>query len=63
MLIATWEVVKRLQEGGFDVPVIPLLAGTAAIIASSWQWRTTGVLVALASTVLIVMVWRLLSQG
>lgn len=63
MLIATWEVVKRLREGGFDVPIIPLLAGTAAIIASSWQWRTTGVLVALASTVLVVMVWRLLSQG
>jgi phosphatidate cytidylyltransferase len=63
MLIATWEVVKRLREGGFDVPVIPLMVGTAAIMVSSWQWSTTGVLVALTSTVLVLMVWRLLPQG
>ena len=63
MVIATWEVVKRLRENGFAVPVLPLLAGCAAIMASSWKWGTTGVLVALVATVLIIMVWRLLSQG
>lgn len=63
MVIATWELVKRLRENGFAVPVVPLLAGCAAIIASSWQWGTTGVLVALVATVLVTMVWRLLSQG
>ncbi|MFT3899801.1 MAG: phosphatidate cytidylyltransferase [Gordonia sp. (in: high G+C Gram-positive bacteria)] len=63
MVVASWEVIKRLREGGFAVPVIPLLVGTAAIIASSWQWGTSGVLVALVATVLVTMVWRLLSQG
>ena len=63
MVIATWELVKRLRENGFAVPVVPLLVGCAAIIASSWQWGTTGVLVALVATVLVTMVWRLLSQG
>ncbi|WP_161926929.1 phosphatidate cytidylyltransferase [Gordonia crocea] len=65
MLVASWEVVKRLREGGFDVPVIPILAGTAAIMVSSWHWNGDpgAVLVALVATVLVVMVWRLLSQG
>lgn len=39
MVIATWELVKRLRENGFAVPVVPLLVGCAAIIASSWQWE------------------------
>ncbi|QKT07053.1 phosphatidate cytidylyltransferase [Gordonia sp. X0973] len=65
MVVAAWEVVKRLREGGFDVPVIPILVGTAAIIASSWfaKGDPAAVLVALVATVLVTMVWRLLSQG
>ncbi len=63
VLVASWEVVKRLREGGFAVPVVPLLVGGAAIMVASWKWDTTGVLVALVATVLGTMVWRLLSQG
>ncbi|GAB10940.1 phosphatidate cytidylyltransferase [Gordonia araii NBRC 100433] len=65
VVVASWEVIKRLREGGFAVPVAPLLVGGAAIIASSWfsDGNPAGVLVALVATVLVTMVWRLLSQG
>ncbi|GAA3689928.1 phosphatidate cytidylyltransferase [Gordonia hankookensis] len=61
--IATWEVTKRLRDGGFQVALWPLLIGGQAIIWSSWPWAQTGVLTAFAATVLILMVWMLLAQG
>ena len=61
--IATWEVAKRLRDGGYDVALWPLLIGGQAIIWSSWPWHTTGVLVAFVGTVLVLMVWMLLAQG
>ncbi|NMN99761.1 phosphatidate cytidylyltransferase [Gordonia sp. TBRC 11910] len=61
--IATWEVTKRLRDGGYDVPFIPMLVGGQAIIWSSWPWGQTGVLVAFVTTVLVCMVWKLLGQG
>ncbi len=62
-VIATWEVTKRLRDGGYDVPFIPMLVGGQAIIWSSWPWGQTGVLVAFVTTVLVCMVWKLLAQG
>ena len=61
--IATWEVAKRLRDGGYDVALPPLLVGGQAIIWSSWPWGTTGVLVAFVATLLVLMVWMLLAQG
>lgn len=61
--IATWEVAKRLRDGGYDVALPPLLVGGQAIIWSSWPWGTTGVLVAFVGTLLVLMVWMLLAQG
>ncbi len=61
--IATWEVTKRLRDGGYDVALWPLLVGGQAIIWSSWPWHTTGVLVAFVGTLLVLMVWMLLAQG
>ncbi|MEP9391580.1 phosphatidate cytidylyltransferase [Gordonia sp. VNQ95] len=61
--IATWEVTKRLRGGGYDVAFWPLLIGGQAIVWSSWPWGTTGILVAFVATVLVLMVWKLLSQG
>ncbi|WP_051989734.1 phosphatidate cytidylyltransferase [Gordonia soli] len=61
--VATWEVAKRLRDGGYDIALWPLLVGGQAIIWSSWPWGQTGVLVAFAATVLVAMVWKLLAQG
>lgn len=61
--VATWEVTKRFRDGGYDVAFWPLLIGGQAIIWSGWPWGTTGILTALAGTTLVVMVWKLLSQG
>ncbi|MGB6246147.1 phosphatidate cytidylyltransferase [Gordonia sp. (in: high G+C Gram-positive bacteria)] len=61
--IATWEVTKRLRDGGYAVPVIPLLVGGQAMIWLSWPFGLTGTYVAMAATVLVVMVWKLFAQG
>lgn len=62
-LVATWEVTKRLRDGGYDVAFWPLLVGGQAVIWASWPWGQTGSIAAFAATVLVVMVWKLLSQG
>ncbi|MCH5642383.1 MULTISPECIES: phosphatidate cytidylyltransferase [unclassified Gordonia (in: high G+C Gram-positive bacteria)] len=62
-LVATWEVTKRLRAGGYDVAFWPLLLGGQAIIWSSWPWGQTGAIAAFAATLLVIMVWKLLSQG
>lgn len=61
--IATWEVSKRLRDGGYQVALWPLLIGGQAVIWSGWPWAQTGVLTAFAATVLVLMVWMLLAQG
>ncbi|GAA1480444.1 phosphatidate cytidylyltransferase [Gordonia sinesedis] len=61
--IATWEVTKRLRDGGYHVALWPLLFGGQAIIWSGWPWGTTGVLSAFVGTVLVLMVWMLLANG
>lgn len=61
--IATWEVTKRLRDGGYQVALWPLLIGGQAIIWAGWPWGQTGVLTAFVGTVLVCMVWMLLEQG
>jgi phosphatidate cytidylyltransferase len=61
--IATHEVVRRLREGGFSIPAVPLLVGGQAMIWLTWPWGTAGALGAFGATVLVCLVWRLLSQG
>ncbi|WP_083710027.1 phosphatidate cytidylyltransferase [Williamsia sterculiae] len=61
--VATWEVSKRLRDGGRHVALVPLLVGGQAVIWSGWPWGTTGILVAFVTTVLVMMIWKLLSQG
>ncbi|MFT3714917.1 MAG: phosphatidate cytidylyltransferase [Gordonia sp. (in: high G+C Gram-positive bacteria)] len=63
LAIATWEVAKRLREGGMDVALIPLLAGGQAIIWSTWPWGMRGAMAAFAATTLVVMAWKLFAQG
>ncbi|ALG84543.1 phosphatidate cytidylyltransferase [Gordonia phthalatica] len=63
LAIATWEVVKRLRDGGYAVPVIPMLVGGQAIIWLSWPYGLEASFVAMAATVLVMMVWKLVGQG
>lgn len=63
LAVATWEVVKRVRDGGYAVGVVPLLVGGQAIMWSSWPFGPTGALVAFAATVLVSMVWKLLAGG
>ncbi|WP_207839316.1 phosphatidate cytidylyltransferase [Williamsia soli] len=61
--VASWEVTKRLRDGGIKVALIPILVGGQAIMWASWPWGISGSVVALAATVLVAMIWKLLSQG
>ena len=63
MAVATHEVVRRLRDGGFSIPVIPLLVGGQAIVWLTWPYGATGALGAFGGTVVLCLIWRLLSGG
>ncbi len=60
--IAMHEVVRRLREAGYALPVIPLLLGGQAMIWLSY-YGPAGVLGAYGGTVVVCMVWRLVGHG
>ncbi|WP_099041753.1 phosphatidate cytidylyltransferase [Mycobacterium neglectum] len=61
--IATYEVVRRLGEAGYALPVVPLLIGGQAMIWLSWPYGVAGTLGAYGGTIVVCMVWRLVGQG
>jgi phosphatidate cytidylyltransferase len=61
--IATYEVVRRLREAGYELPVIPLLVGGLAMIWLTWPFGPAGLLGAYGGTIVVCMVWRLVGQG
>jgi phosphatidate cytidylyltransferase len=61
--IATHEVVRRLREAGYALPVIPLLIGGQAMIWLTWPYGPAGLLGAYGGTIVVCMVWRLVGQG
>ena len=63
MAIASHEVVKRLREAGYSIPLIPLLVGGQAMIWLTWPFGAAGALGGYGGTVLVCLIWRLLSQG
>jgi phosphatidate cytidylyltransferase len=63
MAVATVEVVGRLREGGYAIPIIPLLGGGQAIVWLTWPFGVTGAFAAFGGTVVVCLIWRLLSQG
>jgi phosphatidate cytidylyltransferase len=63
MPIATHEVVRRLREAGYSLPVIPLLIGGQAMIWLTWPYGPAGLLGAYGGTIVVCMVWRLVGQG
>jgi phosphatidate cytidylyltransferase len=60
---ATHEVIRRLRDSGYALPVIPLLVGGQAMIWLPWPYGTGGLLGAYAGTVVVCMIWRLVGQG
>ena len=63
MAIATHEVVRRLRTAGYAIPIIPLLVGGQAIVWLTWPYGEDGALGAFGATVVVCMIWRLLSGG
>jgi phosphatidate cytidylyltransferase len=62
MPTATYEVVRRLREAGYALPLIPLLVGGQAMIWLTF-YGPTGLLGAYGGTIVVCMVWRLVGQG
>ena len=63
MAVATHEVVRRLRTAGYSIPIVPLLVGGQAIVWLTWPYGVTGALGAFGGTVVVCMIWRLLSGG
>lgn len=63
MAVATFEVASRLREGGYAIPLIPLIVGGQAIVWLTWPFGVTGAFGAFGGTVVACLVWRLLNQG
>ena len=63
MAVATYEVVARLTEAGYSIPLVPLLVGGQAMVWLTWPMGPAGALGAFGGTVLVCFIWRLLSQG
>ncbi len=64
VLLGTLEVARRLRAAGYVVPVIPLVVGGQATLWLTWPFGTRGALAGFGGTVVVCMIWRLLSpQG
>jgi phosphatidate cytidylyltransferase len=56
-------VVRRLRTAGYSIPVVPLLVGGQAMIWLTWPFGPAGALGSFGGTVVVCMIWRLLSGG
>jgi phosphatidate cytidylyltransferase len=61
--LATHEVIRRLREAGYALPVIPILVGGQAMIWLPWPLGPSALLGAYGGTIVVCMVWRLVGQG
>jgi len=62
ILLATHEVVRRLREAGYRIPVIPLLIGGQVTVWLTWPFHAAGALAGFGATVVVCMIWRLFMQ-
>jgi phosphatidate cytidylyltransferase len=61
-LLGTLEVSRRLRAAGYVIPVIPLVVGGQATLWLTWPYGTRGALAGYGGTVVVCMMWRLLSR-
>jgi len=59
ILLASHEVVRRLREAGYVIPVIPLLIGGQVTVWLTWPFGARGALAGFGATVVVCMFWRL----
>jgi phosphatidate cytidylyltransferase len=59
ILVASHEVVRRLREGGYVIPVIPLLIGGQITVWLTWPYGARGALAGFGATVVVCLFWRL----
>jgi phosphatidate cytidylyltransferase len=59
IFIASHEVVRRLREAGYIIPVIPLLIGGQLTVWLTWPFGARGALAGFGATVVVCMFWRL----
>jgi phosphatidate cytidylyltransferase len=62
ILIATHEVVRRLREAGYIIPVIPLLIGGQVTVWLTWPFHAAGAMAGFGGTVVVCIMWRLFMQ-
>jgi phosphatidate cytidylyltransferase len=62
ILIASHEVVRRLREAGYVIPVIPLLVGGQATVWLTWPYHAAGAMAGFGATAVVCMFWRLFMQ-
>jgi phosphatidate cytidylyltransferase len=61
--VASYEVVRRLRTEGYAIPLVPLILGGQAMIWLTWPYGSAGALGGFGGTVVVCMIWRLLSGG
>ncbi|HWF70793.1 MAG TPA: phosphatidate cytidylyltransferase, partial [Mycobacterium sp.] len=61
--MASYEVVRRLREAGYLIPVIPLLIGGQAMVWLTWPFHVKGALAGFGATAVVCMFWRLALTG
>jgi phosphatidate cytidylyltransferase len=61
--MASHEVVRRLREAGFVIPVIPLLVGGQVTVWLTYPFHAAGALAGFGAMVVVCMFWRLWLQG
>jgi phosphatidate cytidylyltransferase len=61
-LLGTLEVVRRLRAAGYVIPVAPLVVGGQAMVWLTWPFGARGALAGFGGTVVVCMMWRLLSR-
>jgi CDP-diglyceride synthetase len=61
-LVASHEVVRRLREAGYVIPVIPLLVGGQVTVWLTWWHHAAGALAGFGAMVVVCMFWRLFLQ-
>jgi phosphatidate cytidylyltransferase len=59
ILVAVWELTRALASRGIAAPVVPVAVGAVAMIGGAYFGGPQALVVALALTVLGVVVWRL----
>lgn len=62
IFVGSHEVVRRLREAGYLIPVIPLLIGGQVTIWLTWPYRAVGALAGFGGLVVVCMIWRLFMQ-